>query len=146
MKKLIVTIITIFLTICLSISNASADSVRDHAIENIFIVTGAAVLGTVLIHSLNSRDDHRHHQRIIHPGKHHSRWNAHKRYGRWNRHYPGYNHRYRYDKRRHPQYNNYNPGEYREFRRDRYKNLYHKRTTAGHYSKRGDRKTNRYER
>ncbi len=146
MKKLIAIIITVFLTICLSISNASADSVRDHAIENILIVTGAAVLGTALIHSLHSRDVYRHHPKIIHPGKHHRRWNAHNRHGRWNRHHPGYHHRNRYDKRRHSRYNNHNPGEYREFRRDRHKNSHHKRINAGHYSRRNDRHTNRYER
>ena len=155
MKKRIAIIIIIFITVCLSISNVSADPARDHAIENIFIVTGAAVLGTALIHSLNSRDDHRHHQRIIHPGKNHRRWNAYKRHHRWNSHkkydrwyghYPGYTHRYRYDKRRQPHYNNHNPDDYREFKRGRHKNLHHKRTNDGHSSKRGDRKTNRYER
>lgn len=147
MKKLITVTLIIVFAVCMSFSNASAGRSGHQTAEGVFIITSAAVLGTALIYSLNSRDDYHHHRKNIHYGKrdhrkYHQNWKADKRYDRRNGYSHGNAHGSKHAKKGYPHYGDNRYRGYDGSGNGRHKNRSHEKKYYGHYGKNSHREIN----
>ena len=128
MKKIIAITTTVLLLICFFAASAHAGAARRHTIEGFMIGTGVAILGAAIINGINN--DSRHHYD--------------RSYSRHSRHYyAGYRHGYK--NRHHRKYKHHRPRGYWEIERIWVEPVYEKKWNPGHYNRRGEWLSGRYE-
>lgn len=128
MKKIICITTAAVLFICLSATSSTAGAARRHTIEGVVIGTGIALLGAAIyndIHRDRASDQNQHHPAFHKPPKHENRYAKRKRH--------------------HPRHKFHRPIKRWEIQRVWIAPVYEKRWNPGHYNRRGEWISGRYQ-